>query len=80
MKCFLLGWGHFGDVGRQLEWQGPWVCGHYGEEGDYIKEDKDSLSYRVYDAMNLAKLAELLTLNIQYMRSLCSLYTSSKSE
>ena len=32
--------GHFGDVGRQLEWQGPWVCGHYGEEGDYIKEDK----------------------------------------
>ena len=25
---------------QQLEWQGPWVCGHYGEEGDYIKEDK----------------------------------------
>ena len=31
--------------------------------------------------MNLAKLAELQKLNIQYMRSICSLYyTSSLSE
>ena len=40
------------------------------------KETQDLLSYRVCDAINLAKLAELRTLYIQYMRSICSLYYS----
>ncbi len=38
MKFVLLGKGHLGDIGRQLEWQGPFW--HYGEERDYIKGDK----------------------------------------
>ena len=45
------------------------------------KETQDLLSSRVCDAINLAKLAELRALYIQYMRSICSLYyTSSLSE
>ena len=38
------------------------------------KETQDLLSSRVCDAMNLAKLAEVQTLYIQYMRSICCLY------
>ena len=41
------------------------------------KETRDSLSFRICDAMNLAKSAELRTLYIQYMRFICSLYYTS---
>ena len=45
------------------------------------KETQDLMSSRVCDAINLTKLAELRTLYIQYMRSICSLYyTGSLSE
>ena len=45
------------------------------------KETQDLLSSRVCDTTNFAKLAELRTLYIRYMRSICSLYyTGSLSE